>query len=273
MDGLSGNAGGRASAAAEIGGSRRDRSRNALARLSRPVGRRPLDAEGLYRPPDVLQRKTAEILEARLYPARYRVPHVARNHDAPGRRRALEPNGDVHAIAVQLAVVDNEVAEVEADAEHDGGIGRLIAIGVEHCLLDPDGGTQRLDRTGEFDHRAVAGQLDQPAPAMPDDGLDVLGTMRLQAKMRAAFIDAHQAHVTHDVDHHDRRQPPYHLLCAHGASRGRLNEARDLAQRRALERFKDFAAPPQSACASRASQARCGPIGTRRKSCHQNATG
>jgi hypothetical protein len=53
--------------------------------------------------------------------------------------------------------------------------------------------------------------------------------MHLQAKMRAAFIRAHQARVTHDVYHHDRRQSPYDLLYAHGASRGRLLEARDFA--------------------------------------------
>ena len=43
--------------------------------------------------------------------------------------------------------------------------------------------------------------------------------MGLQAKMRAAFIGAHQARVAHDVQHHDRRQSPYDLFCAHGASR------------------------------------------------------
>ncbi len=141
----------------------------------------------------------------------------------------LEPDRDIHAIAVQLVVVDNEVPEVQADAEHDSGIRRLIAIGVEHRLLDLDGGAQGIDRTGEFDHCSIAGKLDQPAPAAPDRGLDPLGTMRLQAKMRPAFIRAHQARVAHDVYHHDRRQSPYDLLCAHGASRGRLHEARDFA--------------------------------------------
>jgi hypothetical protein len=61
----------------------------------------------------------------------------------PGRRRPLEPDRDVHAIAVQLVVVDDEVAEVQADAEHDGAVRRLTAIDVEHRLLDPDGSAQR----------------------------------------------------------------------------------------------------------------------------------
>src|SRR5262249_12790027 len=148
----------------------------------------------------------------------------------PGRGDRLEPDGDVHAIAVQLVVVDDQVAEVGADAEHAGAISRLIAVGVGHRLLDLDSDAQRLDRTCEIAHSATARQLDQPAAVAPDGGLAPLGTVRFQAKVRAAFIAAHQARVAHDVDHHDHRQSPNDLLFAHGAFRGRRDEARDFAE-------------------------------------------
>ena len=193
MDGLSGNAGGAVRAAAIDGPNAPLPASPDQSAADHSTRKAP------YRPVDVLQHKTAETLEARLYPARHCVPHVPRNHDATCGCRPLEPDRDIHAVAVKFVVVDNEVPEVQADAEHDGGIRRLIAIGVEHRLLDLDGRAQGLDRTGEFDHCSIAGKLDQPAPAAPDRGLDPLGTMRLQAKMRAAFIRAHQARVPHDV--------------------------------------------------------------------------
>src|SRR5262249_10152052 len=143
----------------------------------------------------------------------------------------LEPDRNVHAIAVQFVVVDDQVSELQADAEHDRRTRGLAAIEVEHGLLDLDGGAQGLDGTGEFDHGAIAGQLDQPSPVPPDRRLDALGTMRLQAKMRAAFVAAHQARVAHDVDHHDRRESPYDLLSTHAASRVGLHEARDANER------------------------------------------
>ena len=96
----------------------------------------------------------------------------ARDQDAAGRRGAFEADRDVHAVAVELVVVDHQVTEVEADAEHDGGVRRLMAVGVGHRLLDLDGGAQRLDCARELDHGPIAGELDHPAAVTPHGGLD-----------------------------------------------------------------------------------------------------
>ena len=52
---------------------------------------------------------------------------------------------------------------MQADAEHDGGVLRLIPIGFRHRLLELDGGAERIHGAGELGQRAVARQLDQPA--------------------------------------------------------------------------------------------------------------
>ena len=99
----------------------------------------------------------------------------------------------------------------------------LMAIGIGHRLLDLDGGAQRFDRAGEFDHGAIARELDQPAAVPPDGGLDAFDAMRLESEVRPAFIAAHQAGIAHDVDAHDRRQASHDLLAGlHGPPIARL---------------------------------------------------
>ena len=103
-----------------------------------------------------------------------RFVHGARDHDPTRRRFRLQPRGDVHAIAVEIVAVDDQVAEVQADAEHDGGVLGLIPIGFGHRLLELDGGAKRIDGAGELDQRAVARQLDQPATMAREDRLQPL---------------------------------------------------------------------------------------------------
>ena len=91
-------------------------------------------------------------------------------------------------------------------AEDDGVIGELIPVGLSHCLLELNGGTQRIDRAGELDQRAVAGQLYQ-SPA-------VTRQYRVQALFdgpsagkRAVLIPAHQPRVAGDVGRDDGGKP------------------------------------------------------------------
>ena len=50
------------------------------------------------------------------------IVHVTRNHDAARRRFRLQPCRHVHAIAIKIVAIDDQVAEVQADAEHDGSV-------------------------------------------------------------------------------------------------------------------------------------------------------
>ena len=144
--------------------------------------------------------------------------HGARNHDAARRRFRLQPRRDVHAIAVEIVAIDDQVAEVQADAEHDGGVLGLVPVGLGHGLLELDGGAQRIDGAGELDQRAVAGQLDQPAAMAGQHRLEPLLAMLPQPRKRAALIPAHQPRVAHDIRRKDRRQSPYNPLAGQRAS-------------------------------------------------------
>ncbi len=136
----------------------------------------------------------------------------------PGRRFRLQPGRHVHAIAVEIVAVDDQVAEVQADPEHDGGVLGLVAIGVGHGLLELDGRAQRIDRAGKLDQRTVAGQLDQPAAVAGQRRFEAFSPVGLEPGKRAVLVTAHQARVANDIRRQNSRQSPYHALARQEAS-------------------------------------------------------
>ena len=97
------------------------------------------------------------------------------------RARLGEPfqaGGDVDAVAEDVVVLDDDVAEVDADAELDARLVGRAAVAVGHAGLDGDGAAHRLDGAGEIDQQAIAGAL--------DDAAAVGGDMRARSARRGA---------------------------------------------------------------------------------------
>src|SRR5581483_12404358 len=87
-----------------------------------------VDADGAG---DVLHRLLAEIGKGQ----RELVPDLlvggARDADAAGFAQRLQPRGDVDAVAENVVAVDDDVADIDPDAEHDllvFGNGRVAAL-------------------------------------------------------------------------------------------------------------------------------------------------
>ena len=127
----------------------------------------PIDPD---RPCDVLEVLLADILEAQVEP----VPHlswtVARNANAARLRQRFEPGRDVDAVAVDVAVLDDDVAEIDADAEFDPLRARASGVALGHALLHGHGAGDRFDDARELDQHAVAGRLDDAALVLGDFG-------------------------------------------------------------------------------------------------------
>jgi hypothetical protein len=62
------------------------------------------------------------------------------------------------------ALLDN-IAEMDADAEFDGSLGRQAGVAHDHAVLDLDCAPHLVDHTAKFDEEPVAGALDH-APMM-----------------------------------------------------------------------------------------------------------
>jgi hypothetical protein len=84
-----------------------------------------------------------------------------RDHNAASRSLRFEAGGDVHAIAVEIVTIHDQVAQVQAHAEHKRSVSRLVTVSLGYGLLKLDSGAQRINGAGELDQSTVAGQLDQ----------------------------------------------------------------------------------------------------------------
>ena len=119
--------------------------------------------------------------------------------DAAGLGHRLQARGDVDAVAIDVVALDDDVAEIDADAKPDPlRFGRaLVAIG--HSALDHGSALDGIDDAGELDQRAVAHQLDHAAMEFLDRRVDQFATAALQSLERADLVLAHEAAVADHV--------------------------------------------------------------------------
>src|SRR5262249_50594208 len=114
---------------------------------------------GPHRPRDVLDLLLAHVLkrESEL------VAHLVADHAAdanPARSgERLEPCCDIDAVAEYVALIDDDVADIDADAEFDATAGQHIGVPLGHLALDFDGTAYRVDDAGKLGKQTVAGSL------------------------------------------------------------------------------------------------------------------
>ena len=77
-------------------------------------------------------------MQTRLEPTFNRLSDCTRHNDPTWRRFSLEPRSDVHAVTVEVVTVDDQIAEMQAEAEHDPFGFRTFLVGVGHSLLELD---------------------------------------------------------------------------------------------------------------------------------------
>ena len=149
----------------------------------RAIRRPPVQdhAPSLDRLGDVLDPLLAHRREGELEPLAQLLAHLAGDADPARLGQALQPRGDVHAVAVDVPVgLVDDVAQVDADPEADALVlgHRRLALG--HALLDRDRAGDRIDDAGELDKAAVAHELDDAAVVLGDERLDELLAVRLE---------------------------------------------------------------------------------------------
>ena len=172
------------------------------------AGQHPVHRDGLR---DVLDPVLAHRLEREVELGLHLIVDVAGDADAARLGEALEARRDVHAVAEDVAVFQDDVADVDADAVADApvlGLGRL-ALG--HGVLDRDRAFDRVDRASELDQRAIAGELDHAAAVLGDQGFGEFDPMGLDPRERAGLVGADEPAVADHVHGHDGRG-----LAAHG---------------------------------------------------------
>ena len=176
---------------------------------------RPADAEDPHRPGDVLDRPFAQIFQHDLQLVAHRIAHGARDEDRARFGDALQPRRNVDPVSVDVVAFDDDVAQVDADAELDAAVFGRGAVAVGHAGLDRDGAAHGLDRAGEIHQQAVAGALDDASLVHGDARLDELAKMLLEPAKRAFLVVAHEPAITGDVSRQDRCELAFGVLVFH----------------------------------------------------------
>ena len=68
----------------------------------------------------------------------------ARNADLARRGQLLQTRGDVHPVAIDIALLDDHIADVDADAESDALLLGQLPLALGHAPLDRRGTLDRI---------------------------------------------------------------------------------------------------------------------------------
>ncbi|MCY1239257.1 hypothetical protein D9M68_715860 [compost metagenome] len=125
----------------------------------------PVDAVHRHRARHVLERAIAKPVHGKLQLADDLVVQRTGDADVGRLRHLLQPRRHIHAVAKQVAAVDHDVAEIEADAELHAPLRREVGVSPLQGPLDGDRCPNRLHCTLEFCDKAIASGAED-APAM-----------------------------------------------------------------------------------------------------------
>jgi hypothetical protein len=123
---------------------------------------------------------------------------------AAGIRQGFQVRCDIDAVAKDVAVLDDDVAEIDPDPEPDPAVLGPAGFAIDHRPLYFGGAAHRVDDAREFHQHPVASRLDYTAGMRADLRVDQLAAMRLQALVRAFLIRTHQARVACHIGGEDR---------------------------------------------------------------------
>src|SRR5262252_400944 len=139
--------------------------------------RRPLrplrenSAINAHRPGDVLDLLLAHVFERDGELVAYLVSYHPADADAARFSQSLKPRCDVDTVAEDVVVVDDDVAEIDPDAEIDAPFGVDASITCGHLALHFDRATNRIDHAHKLAKQTVARCVDDAAAVLPDLGV------------------------------------------------------------------------------------------------------
>ncbi len=134
------------------------------------------------------------------------------NADAADVGDTLKPRGDIDAVAVDVVVRDDHLAQADADAKADPPFDFLGLCRSFVSVLDFGGATHGSRRIGEFDQCSVPGLLDDAAGCLGYTRLDDRLHPVPQLGVGVFLVQAHQAAVASDVHHEHCCEAPFEAL-------------------------------------------------------------
>src|SRR5262249_17296538 len=101
-------------------------------------------------PRDVLDLLLAQILKDKGQPVAHVIMDRVGHEHTAGVGQGFDPRGYIDAVAIEVVVLDNYVAEIDADAKFNAVVGRNTGIALGHRLLHRDRAAHRIDDAGKL---------------------------------------------------------------------------------------------------------------------------
>jgi hypothetical protein len=158
---------------------------------------------------DVLDGMIAKILELERQLLRDMLVDVGGNADAAGLGQGFQPGRQIDRVAIQAAAVDDDIADIDADAEQHPLAFRQVERLLGKRALDLGGGPHCLHGAAELGHDGIACGAEDPAAEFGNNSLDhhMAGAQRT---MGAHLVDLHEMTVARCVGRKYDRQAPFH---------------------------------------------------------------
>jgi hypothetical protein len=148
----------------------------------------------------------AHVLEREGEPVAHLIADNAADANPARFGQAFEPCRDVDPVAVDIAPVLDDVAEIDPHAEFDAAIRRHTGVSLGHRALHFDCAAHRVDDARKLDQQPVAGGLDDAATVLLDLGITQLTTQRFEAFERAFLVCPHQPRIRGHIGGKDRSE-------------------------------------------------------------------
>ncbi|KSV77169.1 hypothetical protein N182_23970 [Sinorhizobium sp. GL2] len=129
--------------------------------------------------------------------------------------KALQPCGDVDAIAIKVVAIYQDIAEIDSDAQDDMtrfGQGSICGL---HFPLQLDRSGQGIDRAWKLKEHTVTHQFDDAAAMRAYDRLENCRPTLLQRCERGDFILLHQSGVANNVRDDDGGEAAMNVFLGH----------------------------------------------------------
>jgi hypothetical protein len=142
----------------------------------------------------------------------YRVIECGAGYANPaGLGKALQARRYVDAVSMNVLSFDDDIAEIDADAEKHSLLGPQGRIAFRLLLLDFDGAAQSIHHAVELNQNPVAHGLNQAAVMRGDLRFEEFVEVGVEADTRSLFVDLAQAAITDHIRNQDCCKAALHI--------------------------------------------------------------
>jgi hypothetical protein len=163
---------------------------------------------------DILDQLLAQILEDQSPAMTQVIAHAPRDADLATVNQAFEPCGHINPVTEQVALLDHNVTDIDADPEAHSARFRFTRIGTLKRCLDFDRAVNRLKNAGKLSEHAVAGRVRNSTSITRYQLIDKSPTNG-QSYHRCFLVAVHKATVALDISGENCHQTPLERRSLH----------------------------------------------------------